>query len=226
MDCKAVFADLIKEKKEIPVLIYSKENCQGEYKEFNKNGDYSVVEIRSFIIPENYNVRFYKQNRQIYCDYRSSVWNPLVDNVLENFEHWRSSTGDEFQDSFDGVDSIDIENLGHRDLVLASSCVGLLENPVLGYNSSVEGVLNKRCEDLLDVFCSSPDGYHRDLCTHRIMYSEKVPEDNSVVNQRQWIYFVCIGIIVFFTVLTIVFTIRRKTTISKTNKKKFDYSKK
>jgi hypothetical protein len=198
--CDRIFKDAVAISNDVGVMIFSEYNCQGAMTELNADGDFPVTaQGKSFIVPENYKIRWYKQDR--YVDYDPCLWGTSVDNVDHSIDIWTDFYGGSMHTNYNDITAVDVEHLGNRNNLLASSCVGIQDPPIHEFEP---GITNQKCENFLDAYCGSADSYSREVCKHRKLCTQP---DNSNPNGSTVIctviYLICAVVIV--AVLLLVF---------------------
>jgi hypothetical protein len=212
VDCQELFSSTINNKNLVEVLLFSEENCRGEIIRYSKDGEYKLSDLlKSFIIPENYKLRLFKNlsetGETIHVDFNHSMWGIGIDNVEHSIDLWKNNFGENVHSSFEDIKYIDIEKLGDRDSLIASSCVGLHEPPIYLFEPSKNGSLNNECENFLDIYCTSSDPYSRDLCKHRNTFVLSVDESDKSSSYDETLYiiiYVIFGSIAIFVILLFV----------------------
>jgi hypothetical protein len=171
--CRQIFEEKANQQP-TGVLVFNEPECKGEMTEIITNGQFSLSgNGKSFIVPENYKLRLHKDFR--YVDYDHYLWGTYVDNTELSIDIWMDSFGIESRTSYDGIQYIEVESLGIREDVIASSCVGLHNPPLFEYEP---GPINEKCENFLDSYCQSSRRYQIDVCNHRKMYFQPELESN------------------------------------------------
>lgn len=214
--CENTFQSLVDKNANMSVLLFEHENCRGDGIEFDQEGVFVLDNLKpkSFIIPENFKVRFIKNTTDdgiLSTEFNHHLWETFVYDVDEYVELWQSLRNDEIHSSFDNIYKIEIDIIGKRNHIIAHSCVGLKDEPLKKYQPIVDGKLNQTCESFLDTYCSSSDPYNIDLCSHRKTHAHV---DNSTDSSSSLLISICICIAIIISLcvlLRIVFQQNNKT---------------
>jgi hypothetical protein len=174
------------------IKFFSDKECQGNPINFQNSGTFSIQHIKSMVIPENFKVTFIKNSQKL--DFDHQIWGTYIDDTETHIDKWKDKN-EEFHDSFDDVNMIIVDKFTERSNLLASSCVGLLEPPIVGYEPTLNGNLNQDCDRFLDVYCSKLDNYSREVCGHR----QVCVASNNTTNNNATIILVIVALIVVVT---------------------------
>jgi hypothetical protein len=172
-NCSDVFLDRVTSNRDVGVLLFSGENCQGETVEYKSGGEFQIptgATVNSILVPENFRVTFYKTTtRPVHVTYDRNLWGGSIDNVHTSFDIWNDGANY----TYSNLEGIDVRKLGSRENVLSNACVGTEGIHITGYEP-----LSSKCEEFLDVYCMSDEPYTRDLCRHRKTHVEKHKTSN------------------------------------------------
>ncbi len=189
--CEQVALDTIK--------IYQEKQCNGLAQIFPNSGSFSISHMKSVVIPENFKVTFIKHSNKLEFD--QQIWGTYIDDTETHIDKWIDKNKQKIHDSFDDVTTIIIDRFTERSNLLASSCVGLLEPPIVGYEPVRNGTLNLECDSFLDVYCGQKDNYSMEVCKHRQVCVTSL--SNSTNNAT--IILVIVSLIVIITFCYIVY---------------------
>lgn len=224
-NCDVQFQKLTSSYNEIPLVFFQETDCYGEPVQviFPNNDNVTKLPvdtpIKSFIIPENVKVYFFKTNpinQEIL--FNKQMWGLYIDNTEMSLDTWtiRNSIS-EIKDTFANITHIRLENQGPRQFVIASSCVGEGRDE---YIPNYDPELNKQnCDQFLDVFCQLNDPYTRKLCKLRKLVTDKeimeheqtiantIIDDTNESNESNYAYkFFIFIIIIIMSIITIFVT--------------------
>jgi hypothetical protein len=180
------------------ITVFQEKECVGNVQIFSNSGSFSVKNIKSIVIPENFKVTLVKKSHKLEFD--QQLWGTYIDDTQTHIDKWKDSSEETHMD-FDDIDTIIIDKFTERSTLLASSCVGLLEPPIIGYEPTQNGNLNLECDHFLDVYCSGSDNYSKELCQHR----QVCVTSHSSQSNNATIILVIVGIIVIVTFCYIVY---------------------
>jgi hypothetical protein len=167
-NCERVFKQEIETDKNVNMLLFSEIDCQGLMMHVGE-GVHNVKEldIKSFIVPENFKVQVRKSSEGFSANYDNYVWGNYVTNVDLLNDFWRNDFGQEFLSTYTDISNLDVSSIGDRSILLASSCVGISDRPLPTYEPFTNGTLNLKCDTFMDVFCNSSNIYNREICQYR-----------------------------------------------------------
>lgn len=192
MACDQVKLDTVK--------LFPLSDCGGKPRVVSVSGIVTPVQFASFVIPENFKVRFTKSDKSV-LDFNQALWGNSIDDVAMCIDVWKHPVTSVSQHaSFENVDSVTIEKLGTRDHLIASSCVGLLDVHVPRYEPFLENKLNPLCTSFLDTYCRECDEYTNEICDKRPMFAPQNQADQDD-NWVMMVYFLLAVILV----VTLVF---------------------
>jgi hypothetical protein len=174
------------------IKMFQNKECQGDSVKFPNSGTFSIQNIKSMVIPENFKVTFIKKSQKL--DFDHQIWGTYIDDTETHIDKWKDKN-EEVHDSFDDVSMIIIDKFTERSNLLALSCSGLLEPPIVGYEPLLNGSLNQDCDRFLDVYCNKSDNYSREVCGHR----QVCVTSNSTTNNNAAIILVVVALIVVVT---------------------------
>ena len=202
-ECSKFFEEHITRDNQSAVYLFSQPDCQGEVTSIHHAGEVPTTAFQSCVIPENFKVRLTKEDQQqtLLLDFNPVVWGTTVDDVDLVIDRWSTLHGHKIHSSLADVRLIDIQWLGDRNRLLASSCVGLQEPPIPDYEPEKHGQLNPTCDHFMDVYCQASDAYSRELCQHRktsVTISVSIP---TTTNQSSTWLWVVVALVLFACLL-------------------------
>jgi hypothetical protein len=167
-NCEQVFKQEIETDKNVNVLLFSETDCLGSMVHVGE-GIHNVQElnIKSFIVPENFKVRLRKASEGSSANYDNYLWGNYVTNVDLLNDFWRNDFGQEFLSPYTDISQLDVSYIGDRSILLASSCAGISDRPLPTYEPFTDGTLNLKCDTFMDMFCNSSSIYNREICQRR-----------------------------------------------------------
>jgi hypothetical protein len=190
------------------VKLFTDTDCFGEWIQIDHSGSFPIdTKVQSLIVPENFQVQFIQNGYK--NDFDKYIWGTTIEDTSVYFDKWKNNQ-DESHLSFDGINHVVVKKLGDRQNLLASSCVGLLEPPLLGYEPVKDGNLNLKCDQFLSNYCSGFDSYSREVCQHRKLCAI-TPNSNSFNNLN---IFICIlGLITIMAFICFLFSSKNTSPI-------------
>lgn len=208
-NCTTKFNELTGSFIDIPILFFKESNCQGDPIQIVYiDKDKTIIinkshVIKSFIIPENVKTVLFKSDEK-YIEFDKYLWGNFIDDTAMCLDMWKILTSQmESRDSFENLTHLTIETVGPRNELIASSCVGELDKPLLHYDYEKD---TNECNAFLDAFCQNNDSYSNEICKSRKLITKQDIENYEKQNTAKTgniylIVYIIIGLFILFCIL-------------------------